>query len=452
MLGDTIVAVSTAMGEAGIGIVRLSGIDALAITGKIFMAKDPIRFSKGKGYRLYYGNIIDPDSGLVVDEVLVSLMRTPHSFTGEDVVEINCHGGFVAQKNILALLLRYGARLADAGEFTKRAFINGRLDLAQAEAVIDLIRAKTSMGAVSALEQLKGKLSDEINRGRSMLLEVIAEIEAGIDFPEENLELDNDAALSEKLRHVLELMEGIQVNAQRGRVLRDGINTAIIGQPNVGKSSILNALLREERAIVTDIPGTTRDVLEEYISIKGIPLKLIDTAGLRETEDLIEKLGIAKAQQVLANADLVLLVLEAGRELTEGEKNLLVQIPPQRLAVIINKIDLDNIPDISTDVPVFYVSTLEKKGIEKLEDGLIELVAGKPMGTSPVISNVRHISSLENSICRVKDAIHSLGAGIPLDLVSIDVRAAWSLLGEITGDTLDEDLLNEIFSRFCIGK
>ncbi len=452
VFGDTIAAVSTAMGEAGIGIVRVSGPEAMEILSKIFRPKNPERFAKGLGYRIYYGQVFDPDSGSSVDEVLVSVMRGPNSFTGEDVVEINCHGGLVAQRGILALLLRLGAQSAEPGEFTKRAFVNGRLDLAQAEAVIDLIRAKTSLGASSALEQLRGRLSDEVTGCRNSLLEILAQIEAGIDFPEEGLDLDSGEILLEKLQNVIARIEELLSGSKRGKILREGLSTAIIGRPNVGKSSLLNALLGEERAIVTDIPGTTRDVLEEYISIKGIPLKLIDTAGIRTTEDMVERLGVDRALKALEKADLVLFVLEAGLSLTSDEKKLLAGVPQEKLVLVVNKIDLG--PDWRPPVegPTFYVSALEQRGIEELEDGIIEVVAGKQTAESAVVSNIRHINSLEGSAAKVRDAVSSLRHRIPPDVVSIDVRAAWELLGEITGETVGEDLLDEIFSRFCIGK
>ncbi len=452
MFVDTIAAVSTAMGEAGIGIVRVSGPEAIDIVRKVFRAKNPERFAKGLGYRLYYGQVVEPDSGSSIDEVLVSIMRGPNSFTGEDVVEINCHGGLIAQRDILALLLRLGAQLAEPGEFTKRAFLNGRLDLAQAEAVIDLIRAKTSLGASSALEQLRGRLSRETAACRNALLEVLAQIEAGIDFPEEDLDLDSSEVLTEKLRGILSRIQELLKGSKRGKILRDGLSTAIIGRPNVGKSSLLNAFLGEERAIVTDIPGTTRDVLEEYISIKGIPLKLIDTAGIRTTEDIVERLGVDRALQALEKADLVMFVVEAGRSLTSDEKKLLHGISQERLVIVVNKIDLDPDWRPPVDGPTFYVSALERRGINELEDGIIELASGKQSAESAVVSNIRHINSLEGSAAKVRDAVNSLRDKVPPDLVSIDVRAAWELLGEITGETVGEDLLHEIFSRFCIGK
>ncbi len=452
MLGDTITAISTAMGEAGIGIIRMSGDEALDIINKIFRPKNPSRFSSGLGFRLYLGQIIDPESAALIDEVLVSVMRGPKSFTGEDVVEINCHGGLVAERTILSLLLKSGARLAEPGEFTKRAFINGRMDLSQAEAVIDLIRAKTSLSAEAALEQLRGRLSEQVTAARALLLEVLAQIEAAVDFPEEDLDLANTDLLIEKINQVIAKGEELLSGAQRGKILRDGLNTAIIGRPNVGKSSLLNALLREERAIVTDIPGTTRDVLEEYINIKGIPLKLIDTAGIREARDLVERLGVDRAFAVLEKADLILFVTEAGRDLSQDERELLAKIPAERLLVVVNKVDLKKQSSLDLSVPVFFVSALEKLGIEDLEDAVVRKVVGSASSDTPVVGNVRHIVSLEKTVSKLRESIAALASGIPHDLISIDIKQAWELLGEITGDTVGEDILDEIFSRFCIGK
>jgi tRNA modification GTPase len=452
LFGDTITAISTAMGEAGIGIIRVSGDDALDIVSKIFRPKDQERFSSGIGFRIYLGQIFDPGANSLVDEVLVTVMRGPKSFTGEDVIEINCHGGLVAEQSILKLLLKSGARLAEPGEFTKRAFVNGRMDLSQAEAVIDLIRAKTSLSASSALEQLRGRLSEQVKDTRLILLEVIAQIEAAVDFPEEDLEVENTENLRYKLSQVIGLGEKLLNGVQRGKIIRDGLNTAIIGRPNVGKSSLLNALLREDRAIVTDIPGTTRDVLEEYINIKGIPLKLIDTAGIRETQDLVEQLGVDRALIVLEKADLVLFIIEAGRSINEEERLLLSKIPSERLIVVANKIDLSTSIPVEVAAPIFYVSALAKVGIEELEEAIVKKVTGDKLTDTPVISNVRHIVALENAISKVKEALESLECGVPPDLISIDIRHAWELLGEISGDTVGEDILDEIFSRFCIGK
>lgn len=452
MLGDTIAAVSTAMGESGVGIIRLSGPDSLGILEQVFEPVNKERFGYAKGYRMYYGHIKDPDNDCIIDEVLVSIMRSPHSFTGEDVVEINCHGGLIAQRSILNLVLRNGARLAEAGEFSKRAFINGRMDLAQAEAVIDLIQAKTSLSAAAALEQLRGKLSLEVIDCRNKLLVFIAQIEASIDFPEDVLEAVNFNQLASQLESVHDKLSQLLSTAERGRILRDGLNTAIIGQPNVGKSSLLNALLRENRAIVTDIPGTTRDILEEYINVKGVPLKIIDTAGIRETQDLVEKLGVERALETLNRSDIVLFVLDAGSPLSDSEKDLLSRIPANRLIIVINKIDLTLEKKEILHLPTFYISALKGIGISELEDGIIEIAAGHASAETPLISNTRHINALDRAAVKLKDAINSLRQLVPLDLISIDIRAAWEILGEVTGESVNEDILDEIFSRFCIGK
>ncbi|MDA8442516.1 MAG: tRNA uridine-5-carboxymethylaminomethyl(34) synthesis GTPase MnmE [Peptococcaceae bacterium] len=452
MLGETIAAIGTALGEAGIGIVRLSGDNALEIIKRVFVPLDRARFEHGIGYHLYYGHILEPDVQTIVDEVLVSIMRSPHSYTGEDVVEINCHGGVVAQQIILNLVLSSGARLALPGEFTKRAFINGRLDLAQAEAIIDLIRAKTSLSAASAVEQLRGRLSTAIQECRNILLGVLAHIEAGIDFPEDDIVLNEDTVFMAELENVRVQLQGILSTAERGKILRDGLNTAIVGQPNVGKSSLLNALLREEKAIVTDIPGTTRDVLAEYISVRGIPLKLMDTAGIRDTVDSIEKIGIERALGALRSADLVLFVIEAGRNLSARERELLLAIPQDSLIIVINKIDVAEPMELDFDVPVYFISALKNEGIAQLEDGIVNLATGRSWGESPIVSNTRHISTIEKAAGRVNEAIYLISSGVPLDLVSIDIRAAHQFLGEISGETVSEDLLDEIFSRFCIGK
>lgn len=459
MLEDTIAAISTPIGAAGIGIVRISGKDALNIAQKVFVSKKKKLLSECRNYSLVYGHIID-GKGRVIDEVLVSVMRGPQSFTAEDVVEINCHGGVVAVRKTLELVLKTGARLAEPGEFSKRAFLNGRIDLAQAESIIDLINAKTDKSLQVAINQLEGILSKRIKELSGELLGLMAQIEAGIDFPEHDIEELSRARISQKTEVLLQEINKMIASADTGKVLRDGLRTVIIGKPNVGKSSLLNALLKEKRAIVTDIPGTTRDVIEEVVSIRGIPLKIVDTAGIRETSDLVEKIGVEKTKQASLEADLILLMVDASTGITENDLEVLALLEGKKCIIILNKIDLKqqlNDPDLQKyfgKYEMVKMSLIKGQGLDQLENKIEEMVYSGRVATQDdlMVTSIRHQNSLEKAARSLRDALTAIDEELPTDCIAIDLKAAWDSLGEITGETIGEDLVDQIFSRFCIGK
>jgi len=459
LYGDTIAAISTPLGEGGIGIIRISGNSALKIAEKIFKTKKGALLQAGNR-KLIYGHIYDR-SGKIVDEVLLTYMKAPHTYTREDVVEINCHGGIVPLRKILETVLAEGARAAEPGEFSKRAFLNGRLDLAQAESVIDIIRSKTEAGLNLAVTQLGGKLSGKIFELQESLLGLLAQVEANIDFPEEDLEEATGREIVRNSEALLEQINKIIKGAEAGKIYREGINTIIIGSPNVGKSSLLNAMLQENRAIVTEIPGTTRDIIEEIINIRGIPLKIIDTAGLRETEDLVEKMGVAKTREMMGRAGLVLLVIDAARGLTGEDYAIIDLIKKKKAIFILNKadvkepqVDINEIKALSAGRPVLWISALEGTGLEKLEEKIVEIVFEGQLSAADdvLVTNIRHKRALECSAEHLKDAVKGIKDNLPVDVVSIDLRAAWESLGEITGSAVTEDLLDRIFADFCIGK
>lgn len=459
MLDDTIVAISTPIGISGIGVIRISGVLSMGCILKIFIDKAGKKKNLLKSYHLHYGFIVDPDSGEKVDEVLVSYMRGPRSFTAEDVVEINCHGGLVAIKKVLELVLKSGARLAEPGEFSKRAFLNGRIDLAQAESIIDIINAKTEVGLKIAVNQLEGNLSKLLAQVNQKILELLAFIEAGIDFPEDEIEELSIKQINDKTQIILAEIDRIIRTADTGKIYRDGITTAIIGRTNVGKSSLLNALLKEKRAIVTEVPGTTRDVIEEMINIGGIPLKIIDTAGIRETKDIVEKIGIAKAKEVLKEADLVLFLVDAVQGLTKDDIDVLNLLENKKAIVIINKIDLrdfnkQTIAKYIKDKPILEVSAKEDIGIEDLEKQIFSLVTLGEVAISneAVVANVRHKNALLRAKNHIKEVVNTISMGMPTDCMAIDLKSAWLCLGEISGETLEEDIIDKIFKDFCIGK
>lgn len=455
---DTIAAISTPTGEGAISIVRLSGKDAIRIADHIFPNKD---LAAVDSHTIHYGKIMDKESEQAADEVMVSVMKAPKTFTCEDIVEINCHGGFVAVNRILEIVLACGARLAEPGEFTKRAFLNGRIDLSQAEAVMDIIHSKTNKAMNVALNQLDGRLSKLIRKLRQALIETIAHVEVNIDYPEyDDVEEMSHELMEEKTAYVLaEINRLIQV-ARQGKILRDGINTAIIGRPNVGKSSLMNTLVQEERAIVTDVPGTTRDVIEEYVNVRGIPLKLIDTAGIRETQDIVEKIGVERSRKILQEADLVLFMLNYNESLTEDDRLIFNMIKEMNSIVIINKTDLpqnieiDEVKELVKNQPLITTSLIGDEGIEKLESALAALFfTGEQIDSSTAfVSNVRHIHLLKQSKKALEEAREALEFDMPLDMVQIDVRRTWEFLGEIVGDTASDSLIDQLFSQFCLGK
>lgn len=455
---DTIAAIATALGEGSVGIIRVSGPDSIRIADQIFRSGK--KLEDAETHTLHYGYIVDPKTDQRVDEVLVALMRAPRSYTTEDVVEVHCHGGIVVVQRVLQLVLAAGARLAEPGEFTKRAFLNGRIDLSQAEAIIDLIRSKTDTSMKMALKQVEGRLSSKIRSLRHTMIELLAHIEVTIDYPEHDVE---DVAVRRIIRQGNEMLDAINSlleTAHTGRILREGIRTVIIGRPNVGKSSLLNALSQTERAIVTDIPGTTRDILEEQISIRGIPLQIIDTAGIRETEDVVERIGVERSRGALEEADLVLFMLDASRELTSGDRELLNQAEGKPAVIILNKLDLprlietDDIKQIAPASAIVEMSIKEGQGIEQLEKEVerLFLSGGIEGKEAAYVSNVRHISLLEKARQQLEDAVHSAEAGMTLDLVAVEIRDAWETLGEVIGEAVGEDLLDQIFSQFCLGK
>lgn len=444
MYQDTIAAISTPIGEGGIGIVRLSGQGSCSIAARLFNKRLSDR-------RLVYGHIIDPDLSEVVDEVLVAYMAAPHTYTREDIVEINCHGGIVPLQRILGLTLKLGARPAEPGEFTLRAFLNGRIDLAQAESVLDIVRARTESSLRLAVEGLGGRLSAQIRSIRNGLLSVLAYLTARIDFPEEGIE-EQDALgpIHEAHSQLDELIAG----ADAGIVYRQGVRTAIVGRPNVGKSSLLNRLLRESRAIVTPIPGTTRDTLEEVVNLNGVPFVLTDTAGIQNSGDVIETLGVERSLKAIEQASLVLLVIDAGEALNDADFEIIELLKARAVLVAGNKCDLPAQFEYSLPWPVVSTSALTGEGLNRLEETMVDIALGGKV-VSPdafLVTNIRHKEALGRAREHLSQAEESLDATMPDDFVTIDLTAALSALGEITGETVTEELLDTIFSRFCIGK
>lgn len=458
MLSDTIAAVSTALGEGGIAIIRVSGPQAISQVAPLFRSKTPL--TEVESHTVHYGHIISPVNGEQLEEVLVTVMKGPRSFTTEDVVEISAHGGVISVRRVMDLLLQQDIRLAEPGEFTKRAFLGGRIDLSQAEAVIDLIRSKSDRAFSVALKQVSGSLSERIGALRHTLIETMAHIEVNIDYPEHDVESLTAEFIKAKSSEVMDGISKLLKTANEGKILREGITTAIVGRPNVGKSSLLNALARDNKAIVTDIPGTTRDVIEEYVTINNIPLKLLDTAGIRETMDIVEKIGVERSKAAFSDADLILLVLNAGEELHEDELALMEQIHGRQALVIMNKMDLPSRLDKTKLLPYFNeasivsMSVLEEQGLDKLEEAISELFFGGKLesGDLTYVSNVRHIALLKKAYKSLQDAYEAADMHIPIDMIQIDVRLAWEQLGEIIGDTAADSLLDQIFSQFCLGK
>ena len=449
---DTIAAISTPLGEGAIGIVRLSGSEAIAIADKVFTGKS---LANCHSHTLNYGHITE--NTRVLDEVMVGVMKAPKTFTREDVIEINTHGGIAVMNEILQLLLRNGARMAEPGEFTKRPFLNGRMDLSQAEAVMDIIRAKTDQAMNIAVKQLDGSLSNLINKTRQEILETLAQVEVNIDYPEyDDVEEMTTRMLREKTAAFQTLLENLLKTAKRGKILREGLSTAIIGRPNVGKSSLLNHLLREEKAIVTDIAGTTRDVIEEYVNINGVPLKLVDTAGIRETDDVVERIGVERSHKALEEADLVLLVLSANEALTDQDRQLLALSEGSNRIILLNKTDLpENIETADLPDDVIKISVLEDTNIDKIEAKINDLFfenAGIVEQDATYLSNSRHIALIEQALEALTAVNDGLDAGMPVDLVQVDMTRTWEILGEITGDAAPDELITQLFSQFCLGK
>ncbi|MBU3228708.1 tRNA uridine-5-carboxymethylaminomethyl(34) synthesis GTPase MnmE [Clostridium algidicarnis] len=453
---DTIAAIATAVGESGISIIRVSGDKALSIVSSIFEGKGNRNFDDISPYSMRYGKIIDKFSKEMIDEVLVSYMKGPKSFTAEDSVEINCHGGIMSTNKVLEEVIKAGARIAEPGEFTKRAFLNGRIDLSQAEAVMDLIRAKTDLSMKSALMQSEGRISREIKDIRHELLGVIAHIEATVDFPEEDLEEMTSDKIKVDLDNIINRIDKLLDTANEGRIIREGLSMVIIGKPNVGKSSLLNSILMEQRSIVTDVPGTTRDVIEEYINLDGIPVKVVDTAGIRETEDLVEKIGVERSKEKINEADLVVFMLDLSRKLDSDDKEILEYIKNKKYIVILNKSDLKRELeeyDFQDMKNVIEISAKNGDGIDLLKNKIKDLFfKGEINSTDLMITNSRHKEALYRAKEKCLSSLETLNSGISIDLASIDIRGAWINLGEVSGETLEEDIIDKIFSEFCLGK
>ena len=456
---DTITSISTPMGEGAIGIVRLSGPQAIEIGDILYKGKK--KLSEVETHTINYGHIIDPETDETVEEVMVSVLRAPKTFTREDIIEINCHGGILTINRILELTMTYGARMAEPGEYTKRAFLNGRIDLSQAEAVMDFIRSKTDRASKVAMNQIEGRLSDLIKRQRQSILEILAQVEVNIDYPEyDDVEDATTDFLLEQSKRIKEEINRLLETGAQGKIMREGLSTVIVGRPNVGKSSMLNNLIQDNKAIVTEVAGTTRDVLEEYVNVRGVPLRLVDTAGIRDTEDIVEKIGVERSRKALNEADLILFVLNNNEPLTEDDQTLFEVIKNEDVIVIINKTDLErrlDIEEVKTmigDTSLIQTSMLKQEGIDELELQIRDLFFGGEVQNQDMtyVSNSRHISLLKQARQTIQDAIDAAEAGIPMDMVQIDLTRTWEILGEIIGESASDELINQLFSQFCLGK
>ena len=456
---DTIASISTPMGEGAIAIVRLSGDDAISIADKLYKGKHQL--SDVASHTINYGHIIDPASNEIIEEVMVAVMRAPRTYTREDIVEINCHGGIMTVNRVLELALTNGARLAEPGEFTKRAFLNGRIDLSQAEATMDFIRSKTDRASRVAMQQIEGRLSLLIKGLRQSILEILAQVEVNIDYPEyDDVEEATNTFLMEEARKSEGSITNLLQTANQGKILREGLSTVIVGKPNVGKSSMLNNLIQDNKAIVTEIAGTTRDVLEEYVNVRGVPLRLVDTAGIRETEDIVEKIGVERSREALKKADLILYVLNNNEILTEEDYKLAEIIKNEDVIVIINKTDLEtklDLEEVKTMVgnaPIVRTSMLSQQGIEELEEQIRTLFFAGEVSNQDMtyVSNARHISLLKSAKASIGDAISAAELGVPVDMIQIDLIKTWELLGEVIGESVDDGLIDQLFSQFCLGK
>ncbi|ASQ51647.1 tRNA uridine-5-carboxymethylaminomethyl(34) synthesis GTPase MnmE [Staphylococcus pseudintermedius] len=456
---DTITSISTPMGEGAIGIVRLSGHDAVEIADKLYKGKHLLK--DVPTHTINYGHIIDPETEEVVEEVMVSVLRAPRTFTREDIVEINCHGGILTINRVLELTMTYGARMAEPGEYTKRAFLNGRIDLSQAEAVMDFIRSKTDRASKVAMNQIEGRLSDLIKRQRQSILEILAQVEVNIDYPEyDDVEDATTEFLLERSQEIKQEIQKLLDTGVQGKIMREGLSTVIVGKPNVGKSSMLNNLIQDNKAIVTEVAGTTRDVLEEYVNVRGVPLRLVDTAGIRETEDIVERIGVERSRKALSEADLILFVLNYNEPLTEDDRKLYEVIKNEDAIVIINKTDLEQRLDLAEvetmvgDMPIIQTSMLQQQGIDELEIQIRDLFFGGEVQSQDMtyVSNSRHISLLKQAKNAIQDAIDAAEMGVPMDMVQIDLTRTWEILGEIIGESASEELIDQLFSQFCLGK
>lgn len=456
---DTITSISTPMGEGAIGIVRLSGHDAVEIADKLYKGKSKLK--DVASHTINYGHIIDPETNETVEEVMVSVLRAPRTFTREDIIEINCHGGILTINRVLELTMTHGARIAEPGEYTKRAFLNGRIDLSQAEAVMDFIRAKTDRASKVAQNQIEGRLSDMIKAQRQSILEILAQVEVNIDYPEyDDVEDATTEFLLERSKAIKTDIQKLLDTGVQGKIMREGLSTVIVGKPNVGKSSMLNSLIHDNKAIVTEIAGTTRDVLEEYVNVRGVPLRLVDTAGIRETENIVERIGVERSRKALSEADLILFVLNYNEALTEEDRQLYEVIKNEDAIVIINKMDLeqrlniDELKEMVGDMPIIETSILKQQGIDDLELQIRDLFFGGEVQSQDMtyVSNSRHISLLKQAKQAIQDAIDAAEMDVPMDMVQIDLTRTWEILGEIIGESASEELIDQLFSQFCLGK
>ena len=454
----TIVAISTASGNGGIGIIRLSGKDTFKIIDRIFIPKN--KKKEIKGYNIKYGNIVNPKNNETIDEVLVSYFVSPKSYTTEDMCEINSHGGMVVEKRILEICLENGAELAEPGEFTKRAFLNGRIDLSQAEGIIDLINSKSDMEAKESIGQLEGYLSKKIKEIKQKMLDIMVDIEVTIDYPEYDVEeVTNTKALKE-LTYIKEKLTSLEESFNKGKILKSGIKTVILGKPNAGKSSLLNAMLKEDRAIVSDIEGTTRDTIEEYINIEGVALKLIDTAGIRDTDNQIEKIGVEKSKKLAESADLIIAIIDNSRNIDDDDKKILEIIKDKNAIIVLNKVDINDKNEYNekevTNLckPIIKISAKEEKGLDNLYKEILKLFEIHDISSNNevLITNERHKKQINKAKENIERAINSLKDNMPVDILSIHIKEALNDLGEITGENVSENIINEIFSKFCLGK
>ncbi|MDO5707312.1 MAG: tRNA uridine-5-carboxymethylaminomethyl(34) synthesis GTPase MnmE [Andreesenia angusta] len=457
---DTIAAIATPPGEGGIGIIRISGSNSKKIANKLFKDKKDDSLIDLEERKLHYGHIVDPTTGRIIDEVMAVYMNSPKTYTAEDIVEVHCHGGIISVKRILDLILNNGAKLAERGEFTKRAFLNGRIDLSQAEAVIDLIKSKTESNFDMSLNQLSGSVSKEVSILRDMLIEMLAHIEASIDFSEHDIEESDTRDFLESAKLILENIDRLLNTAETGRIIKDGIKTVILGKPNVGKSSLMNKLLGEDRAIVTDIPGTTRDIIEEYISLNGIPLRVVDTAGIRDTSDIVEKIGIDRAKEELNTSDLVIIIFDASSKLDEEDLKIIKLIEYKNTIALLNKTDLEpklskeDIKSVLPNHPIIETSLINNYGLEEIEYFIKKMFFNNDIRIEDdtIITNARQKNLLLKARENILDAIDAINMNIPIDCLEVDIKSCWQNIGEITGDTSGEEVLDKIFSDFCIGK
>lgn len=462
MGNTTIVGIATPPGEGGIGIVRLSGSRSFSIGNALFKGKKGNYLEECEERKLNYGYIIDPSKDLIIDEVMVVYMKGPATYTREDVVEIHCHGGVVSVGRILDLVIESGASLAEKGEFTKRAFLNGRIDLSQAEAIIDLIKAKTDSGFDVSMTHLKGNISIKIKELQDKLLEILTHIEVSIDFPEEDIEEISLEQVLIKSREIEREIDKLLVYSETGRILKEGVKTVIVGKPNVGKSSLMNSLLRESRAIVTNIPGTTRDTIEEFINIKGVPVRIIDTAGIRDTDDIVEKIGVDRARESLLEADLIIAVFDISKKLEEDDFEIIEKLKSRKAIVVLNKMDLKKeieyeyiIKNLKeNNVKIIETAIIEEKGLEDLENEIKNMFFENKIKIEEdvIVTNSRQKALLNEAKKDIIEGLNSLEGGLPIDYIEVDIKRCWESLGKVTGNSIGEDVIDEIFKNFCIGK